>query len=581
MAHSDSVKTFQWASASLWSRSTNNLKFQLVVATTLLFVAKAFSVSFFVALKSFADLSTGSESVNALSAFKFGLLLAGCKFAESVCNSVRESLLVKPMLTAIRGQLFNAHRAALSWSMTRHLNGDGRMLPITLVRGARELYMYYHLVLQQLLPLILDVLIACCLLAYVMSWREGVLIFLAMCFYAYASRRLVEWRMPIRRQLEKTDIHREILAKDTYSNIQIVKTFGRQTLELLRFDKASLEYTHHGCRSQHSLSIMLIVQAVMFATTLVSIFAVSYYFESSALTIGAVILSVTMLYQLFVPLNGLGTMYRELRNSEVSLKPLMDLISSDASDFKEVPLARLTPASLECSNLTVTADKRSILDDVTFDVRPGSRIAVVGPSGSGKSTLLKCIAGLQTYETGQLLIDKADALPSIQGRFPDVLYVPQDATIFSRNLSSNLLVDDSDESLSRAKAVLETLGIGEVVQRNNPDEQEFGHAFSLASGGERQRLAVARGLLQRVGMVIFDEPTSSLDQRAEQSVFDAILSLPDTTVLVSTHSVDYLEHFEKVLFILEGRVLGFDTHERLLNQLPSYFDFIQSDRVST
>lgn len=568
---------FRWTLTCLWKDAGARQKLDLVAAVVLLLVAKAFSIVFFVSIKSFADSSVESGSVEAGTAFRFGLLLAGCKLAEAGTSALRESLLVSSMLTTIRKQLLTAHAAALAWPIARHLSEDGKTLSIVLVRGARELYMYYHLVLQQLSPLLLDVLIACSIIAYVMSWKEGVLIFVAMSFYAWASRRLIEWRLPLRRRLEKADINREVVAKDTYNNIQVVKAFGRYDDELSRFDEALAEYVTAGCRSQHSLGKVLTAQALMFALTLVAVFLVSYYSNSARLTAGAVILSVTMLYQLFIPLNGLGTMYRELRNAEVNLQPLMALVAEHKEDLPAGAVQTPGASGLACDNLHAVAGGRTIIHGISVQIPAGTTLAVVGPSGSGKSTFLKCLAGLHEYSCGSLKVGDSIATATTDGRFPAVLYVPQDASIFARDLAANLLISDSSDGHAEAQSILKSLSIAEVVMRSKPDSREFGHTFAMTSGGERQRLSIARGLLQRTGIVIFDEPTSSLDPSGESAAFRAILSAPMTTTIVSTHSVNFLDRFDQVLFLIDGHQAGLDSHYNLLRNNAEYAAFVATE----
>jgi ATP-binding cassette subfamily B protein len=574
MHHSIQKKILNWSGKSLWHGSTSRGRFQILASVALLFAAKVCGVSFFLSIKNFSDNSSALGSIDQQVIFHFGLMLASYKLAEVICNSLRESLLVAPMLNSIRAQLSAAHESAIMWPVERHLREDGKLLPITLVRGARELYMYYHITLLQLLPLIIDALVASALIAFVLSWREGILIMFSMIVYAYAAKRLIEWRMPMRRRMEKADINREVLLRDTYANIQVVKSFGRQMNELDLFKNVSNAYTTFGSQSQHSLGVMLVVQTLIFCATLVTIFSVSYFFDGSKLTAGSVIVAATMLYQLFIPLSGLGSMYRELRNSEMALNPLMELASENLPRHLNAPFDQPPCSSIgvRADGLSVVNENKCIIRDASFNILPGERVAVVGPSGAGKTTLLKCLAGLNAHSSGSLYLDESIVHPSIDGRFPNVFYLPQEATIFSRTLIDNLMLG-RDVSENEIRPFLSKLGLDEVLTRCNPDSIEFGHSFSQASGGERQRLAVARGLAQSVGIAIYDEPTSSLDQKVEKDVFDLILSHSKATVVVGTHSSNYFEDFDKIIFIVDGSVIGFDSHQNLLKSCDAYSKF--------
>jgi ATP-binding cassette, subfamily B, heavy metal transporter len=567
------VRMRRWIAGNIFRGASATDWFGVVAGFAALCSSRGCAVGFLLVLKYMADLGASPNAVGTQTAMTLGLTLAALKLADGSLAAGKDIFLSRPIMNAVGRGMLQAHTAALSLPYAEHQTIGSAALSQRLGRGARDLYVYYVTVLSELLPLALDVGLACWVISKVVSAGEGVVLLFCVAAYVFSTYKLLLWRLPLRKRMELSDLRREALAADTYSNIAIVKSFGRAKHECGLFRELMLSYTRAGFLSQSSLAVVQIAQTLLFSITLAWLLFAAGVSERE-LTVGTAILIVTLVVQLFVPLGRLGGLYREVQHCELQIKPFAELALY--IDETVTPLRPSSSGELSLQGITVYTRGRRIVEPTSLHIPDGARVAVVGPSGSGKTTLLRTIAGLQAHETGRLAIGECEMKPSTSGRFPVVVYAPQEPTVFRRSLLDNFFL--AGEDATRLPTLLRRLRLDDVIRGRKPDSEEFGALMMTASGGERQRFALVRGLLAAgVRVIAFDEPSSSLDPESEATIFELLLESRGPTRLVATHRVEYCARFDLVVFMRDGAVHGAGSHAELLTNCEAYRSFVGSE----
>jgi ATP-binding cassette subfamily B protein len=391
--------------------------------------------------------------------------------------------------------------------------------------------------------------------------------------YVAFTLAITEWRMEYRHAMNRLDSKAYTQAFDSLINYETVKYFGNERLELDRFDNTLFEWEDNAVKSQTSMSLLNFGQGGIIAVgvTLIMIFAANGVVEGE-MSIGDLVLVNAFLLQLFIPLNFLGIVYRQIKYSLADMDLIFKLLErqpeiTDAPDASPLRL-RQGEVRFEAVDFAYRPD-RQILHQVDFSIRPGEKVAVVGHSGAGKSTLSRLLFRFYDVTGGRVLVDGQDVRSVTRESLREAIgIVPQDTVLFNDSILYNLAYGRPDASRDEIEAAARIAHIAEFIE-SLPDGYQtvVGERGLKLSGGEKQRIAIARAMLKRPRILVFDEATSSLDTKTEQAIQETLREVArDHTTLVIAHRLSTVIDADRILVMDKGRIREQGRHRELLSQ---------------
>jgi ATP-binding cassette, subfamily B, heavy metal transporter len=550
----------------LWPAGRNDLKARVAVALAFLILAKLATVTVPLVLRAAVDALTPAGATETAAGLvlvlPLGLLLAygavrvaALGFAElrdSLFSAVEQNAVRRAGLATFR----HLHALSLRFHMERQTGGLSRAID----RGTKGIEFLLHFATFNVIPTLLEIALACGILWVMFDWRFAVIPFLTIAAYVVFTFKITEWRIAIRKRMNDADNDANTKAIDSLLNFETVKYFGNEEHEARRFDVALKNYERASVKSRASLSVLNTGQSLVIAVgiTLLMILAAQGVVAGS-MTVGDFVMVNAYLLQLAMPLNFLGTVYREIKQSLIDLETMFKLLHSDA-EVKDRPGAaelRLSKGEIVFDNVSFGYDpRRPILKEVSFTVRAGNTVAIVGPSGAGKSTISRILFRFYDVLDGAVRIDGQDIREVTQASLRAAIgIVPQDTVLFNDTIGYNVRYgrpDASDEEMMEAARLAQ---IDDFV-RSLPDgyETTVGERGLKLSGGEKQRVAIARTILKGPKILLFDEATSALDTKTEREIQKSLREVSrDRTTLVIAHRLSTVVEADEILVLEAGR----------------------------
>jgi ABC-type transport system involved in Fe-S cluster assembly fused permease/ATPase subunit len=553
---------------------------RVIAALAFLVTAKVANVGVPLVLKDVVD---RLDPATAVIAMPFALLLAygALRFSTTMFAELRDIIFVKVTQRAIRRIALDVFRHLHSLSLRFHLDRQTGGVSRDIERGTRGISTLMSYMLFSIIPVVLEFGLVAAVLISRFDWRFPVVTFTAVGLYIGFTVLITEWRMEIRRHANELDSRANTRAIDSLLNYETVKYFNNEEFEARRYDENLQKYEGAAVKSESSLGVLNIGQSFIIAAavTILMWLAASGVVEKK-LSIGDLVLVNALLIQLYIPLNHLGMVYREIKQSLIDMDRMFRLLEenrevADRPDAREFPAAtgsRSVDVSFDHVNFSYES-KRQILFDVSFEIPAGSKVAVVGHSGSGKSTLARLLYRFYDVSGGAVRINGGDVRDLRQSSLRAAIgIVPQDTVLFNDTIYYNIQYGKPDATREDVLEAARAAHIHEFIE-SLPDKYEarVGERGLKLSGGEKQRVAIARAILKNPAILIFDEATSALDSETEKGIqaeLDRIAR--GHTTLVIAHRLSTIMDADQIIVLDSGRIVERGTHRELLERAGAY-----------
>jgi len=566
----------QWAAfvtllPHLWPKGQFEMRARVVIALICLAAAKFFNIFVPMLFKRLVDgLTHKPELVLAL---PLGLLLAYglARVLTQSFSELRDAVFARVAQRAIRKVALDTFRHLHSLSMRFHLDRQTGGLSRVIERGAKGIEFLLFFVLFNILPTILEIGLVCGILWYLYDWRYAAVTFATIGGYVWFTFALTEWRIKHRRRMNEADQEANTKAIDSLLNYETVKYFGNEEHEAKRYDVALQVYEREAVRTRVSLAFLNIGQNLIIAAgvTLLMGMAAMEVVQGRA-TVGDFVLVNAYLIQLYLPLNFLGTVYREIRQALIDMEAMFALLGVDVevADKPGAPALKVEGGRVEFRHVAFGYDpRRPILKDVSFIVEPGRTLAIVGSSGAGKSTISRLLFRFYDVSDGEILIDGQNIADVQQTSLRAAIgVVPQDTVLFNETLEYNIAYGRPSAAENEVIEAARLARLHDLVERL-PDgyEPKVGERGLKLSGGEKQRVAIARALLKQPAIMLFDEATSALDSRTEKEIQKSLSEVSaDRTTLMIAHRLSTVIDADEIIVLEDGRIVDRGRHADLL-----------------
>ncbi|WP_300555532.1 ABC transporter ATP-binding protein/permease [Maricaulis sp.] len=551
-------------------------RFRMGLALGLTVIAKIFAVAapvyFGEGINIVSAREAGETVANAATLFVFAFLAyAGARFLSAGLPQLRDGLFAPVSQDAQRITQVRAFGHVQGLSLAYHQTKRTGALNRIIDRGARAVDFLMRFLIFNIAPTLLELVLAAGILSFNYGWEFAAIAVVTVIAYMSLTWTVTEWRVKIRRRMNEADNEANARAVDTLINFETVKAFAAEKRETRAYDDALTRYAGAAVRSQSSLALLNGAQAfIMNAGLLAMALTAGWKAWTGVLQPGDVAAVTLILMNIYQPLNILGWAYREIKQGAVDMERLFDTlaIKPDVADVPDAGQLTVTGGAVRFDDVSFAHDGRSrSVSSVSLDIPAGSFVGLCGPSGAGKSTMLKLLFRFYDPESGRVLIDGQDLTSVEQDSVRDALgLVPQEVVLFNDSLRANVIYGRPDASDKDIMDALERAQLGEFV-RNLPEglETKVGERGLKLSGGEKQRVGVARAILKDPAVLVLDEATSALDSETEKEVQAALSEAArGRTTIAVAHRLSTIAAADQIVVMDEGAIAETGTHAELL-----------------
>jgi ATP-binding cassette subfamily B protein len=561
----------------LWPRGSLELRGRVLLAIALMVGAKLVNVYVPILYKQAVDILNGEAG--AVIALPIGLLVAYgvARLFAVAFGELRDAVFAKVAQRAMRTSALKTFEHLHALSLRYHLDRQTGGLSRVIERGISGVEFLLNFMVFNIVPTILEILLVCGILWGLFDWRFAAVTGVTIFGYIAFSLIVTEWRIKFRREMNERDTEANTKAVDSLLNFETVKYFGNEAHESRRYDSALRMYERAAIRSKISLAMLNIGQAGIIAIGLVALNTMAALgVIAGTLTVGDFVLVNAYLMQLYMPLNFLGFVYRQIRQSLTDMDAMYGLLKVDreVADKPGAPALSVTGGEIVFDGVNFGYDeRRPILRDVGFTVPPGKTVAIVGPSGAGKSTISRILFRFYDVVEGAVRIDGQDIRDVTQESLRAAIgIVPQDTVLFNDTIYYNIAYGRPDASPAEIEEAARMARIHDFVM-STPDgyQTRVGERGLKLSGGEKQRVAIARTILKQPAILLFDEATSALDTHTEQEIQKSLDEVSaNRTTLVIAHRLSTVVGADEIIVLDQGRICERGRHADLLAKEGAY-----------
>jgi ABC-type transport system involved in Fe-S cluster assembly fused permease/ATPase subunit len=565
----------------VWPANRPDLRWRVVFALGALVVAKAITLAVPIAYKAIVDLLTGQASgseVAGLSALGFAAVPAMLIVAYGVgrvlmvlfaqFRDVWFTVVAQHAVRELARKTFrHLHALSLRFHLERRTGGLSRVIE----RGVNGVDTIVRMAVLNSIPTAVELLMISGLVAYYFGWIYVVVVLATVALYVWFTFWASELRIAIRRDMNDSDTEAHSKAVDSLLNYETVKYFGNEELEARRFDASMARYVKAAIRTYTSLGVLNTGQAVIFTVgTVICMLLAARDVMQGTLTIGGFVMINAILMQLYLPLNFMGMVYREIKQGLIDIETMFALLHEPAEiiDPPGAKPLRVTKGEIKFENVSFAYDpERPILKNVSFEVPAGKMVAIVGPSGAGKSTISRILFRFYEISRGKVLIDGQNIKDVTQASLRAAIgMVPQDTVLFNDTIEYNIRYGKPDASSAEVREAARLAQIHEfIVTLPQGYDALVGERGLKLSGGEKQRVAIARTILKAPPILMLDEATSALDSHTEKDIQDALERVArERTSLVIAHRLSTVVHADNIIVLDHGEIVEQGMHLDLM-----------------
>jgi ATP-binding cassette subfamily B protein len=574
----------------LWPEGETWVKVRVVLAMTFLLLSKLVSVTTPFLYKKAVDAlgvstSTGSTGVSAhdtltwlgLGAVGVTIAYGLARMGTSAFGELRDAVFVRVGQRAIRKLALETfthiHRLSMRYHITRKTGGLSRMIE----RGVKGVDFLLRFMLFSIGPLILELALVSAIFAFYFGWQYMVVVLVTISIYVGYTFKLTEWRVNIRRQMNEKDTDANQKAIDSLLNFETVKYFNAEGWEAARYDKAMSQYETFAVKTGQSLSALNVGQSIIITIGLILVMVMSAQgVVAGRFTVGDFVMVNAYMMQITLPLGFLGTVYREIRQALVDMGEMFGLLGQPAEvvDAPDAKPLQIKGGEIVFDHVNFGYEgNRQILKDFSLRVAPGQKVALVGTSGSGKSTIGRLLFRFYDVGTGAVSIDGQDLRSVTQSSLHGKIgVVPQDTVLFNDSIYYNIAYGRPGASRAEIEEAARAAKIHEFIA-SLPEgyDTKVGERGLKLSGGEKQRVGIARTLLKNPPILILDEATSALDTDTERDIQDSLRAMGEGRSVISiAHRLSTIADSDLIVVMEHGQIIEQGTHDDLLAQGGRY-----------
>jgi len=577
---SNSLRTFATLLPFLWPQGRSDLKARVLLALLSLILAKAANVMVPLVLGDAVDqLGNLDNEAHLWLGIPLAVILAYGIFRLSslALNELRDALFARVAQHAVRALALRVFEHLHSLSIRFHLSRKTGALNRFIDRGTNSVRFLLSFVAFNVVPTVIELLLIGGILWALFGFVYTAITIVTIALYVWLTFVITTWRTRIRREMNDAENDIGSRTVDSLLNFETVRYFNNESHEVARLDEALADYEKAAVRTRESLSLLNVAQAgvVTLGVTLMLVLA-AFDIRNGDMTVGDFVVVNTYLLQVAIPLNILGTVYREIRQSMVDMENLFALVDeqTDVADAPDAKILRPQGGVIEFQDVSFSYEaNRNILQDINLAVDAGTTTAIVGPTGSGKSTISRLLLRFYDPQAGRILIDGQDLRELTQHSLREAIgVVPQDTVLFNDTIYYNIAYGNPKANEDQVLAAAKAAQLDHFIQRLPERYQTLvGERGLKLSGGEKQRVAIARALLRDPEIFFFDEATSSLDSTTEREIQSNFAELSKgKTSLVIAHRLSTIVEADQILVLADGTITERGTHPTLLAENGLY-----------
>jgi ATP-binding cassette, subfamily B, heavy metal transporter len=547
---------------------------RVLIALGLLLAAKFATVAVPLVLKEIINTLDAESVQQQILTVAIGLVAAygALRLASAAFKELRDSLFARVRYRAMHKLSSSVLAKLHGLSLAYHLERRTGSISSDLNRGTNSLSSIVNLLVFNIIPTIVEFTLVAAILFGGYGWQYTAVVGTTVVVYVVFTLMFSGWRMQFRHEMNRLESQANGRAVDSLLNYETVKYFNNEPLEQRAYEDYLEDWSDAGVKSQVTMSTLNFGQTaiVTIGVTIIMMIAAKEV-TTDVITLGDIVLINALMLQLFVPLNALGVVYRGLQYALADMDLIIKLLEKtpEIEDKPDAQVLVIKQAGLEFNDVHFSyLPERPILKGVTFSVEPGQKVAVVGPSGSGKSTLSRLLFRFYDVDGGSIKVDGVDVRDCTQSSLRTQLgVVPQDTVMFNESLKYNLQYAKNDASFDDVKAAAKAANLDRFIEQlPGGYDTIVGERGLKLSGGEKQRVAIARVMLKAPPIIVFDEATSSLDTQTEKAILDGLNAVAErATSLVIAHRLSTVIDADQILVLEDGRIVERGTHNQLLD----------------